>query len=123
MQIRKYLPALCAAAVLAGSTAWASGRIMTLKSVSAELDLFTWMIVDHTYQLQCTSNLTSGVWIDLGDEFTAAATTTNLLVGTEAPSCWFRVVETEKALDGPTSPPEPHPLFIPALPPELQLDN
>lgn len=116
MNTEHKISAFCAAVLLAGSTAWASGKIMTVKKESAGLDLKTWMIVGNTYQLQCSTNLVSGTWTDVGEELTATLTSTNYVVGTEAEQCWFRVVELTAEQSGPTSPPEPPPLSIPEPP-------
>lgn len=98
------------------ATAWADGTIMKVMKKEAGLDLKTWTVIGNKYQLQCTTNLVSGAWEDVGAEFTADLTTTNLAVETEAPNCWFRVVEQKVARIQPTSPPNPPPSEFPKPP-------
>lgn len=117
MHTKKNISAFCAAVLLAGSTAWASGKILSVNKESVGLSLKTWMIVGHKYQLQCSTNLVSGIWIDVDEEFTSDLTLTNLMVDAESKQCWFRVVEQKTDLSGPTTPPEAPPQGFPKMPP------
>lgn len=116
MNEKRIIIAVIAATLSLWATAWADGTIMKVKKVERKLDLKTWTVIGNKYQLQCTTNLTSGVWEDVGVEFTADLTTTNLAVNTEADSCWFRVVEKKVAHAAPTSPPNPPPSSFPRPP-------
>ena len=109
MQRKSTFFILLATAAMMSSGVWAGGHIMTTKPENKKLKLKTWTVIGYKYQLQCCTNLTSGVWQDLGEEFTADETSTNLTVNAESSSCWFRVVEKKTALSGPTSPPTPPP--------------
>ena len=110
MYVKHIISGLCAVVALTASCALGSGKIMTVERENAKLKLKTWMVIGHKYQLQCSTDITSGNWQNVGDEITADLTSTNLVVGTEAKSCWFRVVEKKTVQSGPTSPPEPPPL-------------
>lgn len=109
MNVKRGFLAFCACVLLAGSTAWASGKIMRIEKETAQLELKTWLIVGNKYQLQCSTNLVSGIWTDVGEQFTAGLTSTNLTVEAEAARCWFRVVQEKGTQEGPTSPPEAPP--------------
>lgn len=95
------------------TTVLASGKIMKIKPKKSEVDLKTWMVVGNEYQLQCTTNLASGVWTDVDEQITASQTTSNLTVETGAKVCWFRVVEAMEEIPGPRTPPTP-PAAVPA---------
>jgi len=89
------------------STVLASGKVLEIKTEESEINLKTWMVVGNKYQLQCTTNLASGAWTDVGQQITADQATSNLTAGAEAKACWFRVVEETMEIEGPRTPPTP----------------
>lgn len=109
MKEKHLIGAFLVATLSAWLTTWADGTIMKVNREEAGLDLKTWTVIGNKYQLQCSTNLVSGTWENVGGEFTADVTSTNLNVETGAKSCWFRVVERKVAHLQPTSPPTPPP--------------
>lgn len=97
-------------------SAWADGSITEINAENSNLKLKAWTVMGNKYQLQCSTNLVSGTWQNISEEFTAERTTTNLTVGTEANSCWFRVLEEPVQIAGPRTPPAP-PAAVPQRPP------
>jgi hypothetical protein len=96
-------------------TAFADGTITDVQPIGKELHLSVRTSADNIYQLQCTTNLLSDVWLNVGEEITAVSGSTNLIVSAEADRCWFRVLEEVKTSDSlPVPPSEP-----PALPSQL----
>jgi hypothetical protein len=91
-------------------SAFADGTITEVRPIGQELQLSVRTFSGNTYQLQCSTNLVSGSWVDIGDEILAESGNTNLTVSAEAKSCWFRVVEEERSPDSlplpPSGPPD-----------------
>lgn len=98
------------------SSVWADGTITEIKAENSDLKLKTRMVMGNKYQLQCSTNLVAGSWENIGEQITAEKTETNLIVGTEAKSCWFRVVEEKVQLAGPTTPYSPPAAVPPRTP-------
>lgn len=97
-------------------SAGADGTITEVKPGNSDLKLKVWTVQGNRYRLQSSTNLVDGSWANISEQFTAQLTKTNLTVGTEAKSCWFRVVEERVQIPGPRTPPTP-PAAIPSQKP------
>ncbi|MDF7798001.1 hypothetical protein P4C99_00900 [Pontiellaceae bacterium B1224] len=86
----------------------ADGTITEILPQGNELRLEIRTFAGGLYQLQCSTNLVSGTWVDIGEEFMSDAGYTNLTVSAEAGNCWFRVLEKPTSPNGmPVPPSEP----------------
>lgn len=115
MHIRPILRCFSVAAFVAAQ-ALADGTITQITVRDGQLDLTIQITPGEDYDLQCTTNLTSGIWQDIDSLYSESLSETNLTLDIDADHCWYRVVEQTTAEPIPPSPPSLPPTSPPLKP-------
>lgn len=113
---RKHSIRWFAVSAFIAAQALADGTITQITAHDGQLDLTIRITPGEDYDLQCTTNLTSGIWQDISSLYSASLSETNVTLDIEADHCWFRVVEGTTVEPIPPSSPPPPPTSPPSMP-------
>jgi len=105
MGYRMYFGAVAGCLLLLGQV-YATGKITKLQVSGGTAQLTIESSDAERYQVQCCSNLISGVWVDVGASFLELTNSTTRAFDASAPRCYFRVVKVAPV----SAPPPPPPL-------------
>jgi len=97
---------------------FATGEITSIKPEEHRVKLAIKTDPNDTYQIQCTTNLVSGTWEDVGFKVIGNASASTNTVRIAADSCMYRVVKVGQYTGStPTPPTSAPPRFSPPPPP------
>ena len=87
----------------------ADGKINNINVIADRVELTVNTTLGEIYQVQCSYDLASGKWTDIGASFLAEAEATIRTFTEGAPCCYFRVVKVSDSSIEPPPPPFPPP--------------